>query len=662
MGSFLSILLMKPTTPQDPLKVEAQALRTEALFAKYQAERAKRIRADGVAQFQETEGIYRPFQEDVYAPPGSKRNGVESETTVLIVGGGYGGLVTAVNLRKEGVDDFLIVEKGADFGGTWYWNQYPGILYNPLSSSPTRSKEYTEIFMGETGVGCDVESLHYLPFLEETGYIPRDRFASGPEIREHVSRIVERWQLAEQAHLQTEITTIQWKEEKNGGRWHIYTRQGDHFRARFVVLATGTLHKPKLPGLKGIEEFQRDHFHSSRWNYDLTGGDATGGRMTQLATKTVGIIGTGASAVQLVPQLACDARKLYVFQRTPSSVTMRHTQPPDPAVIAALPPGWQRAQMNEFAQILQGNLLDEEVDCPALEGLEALTMRAVYAEAARIGVDLQAQPEKIEEVYRLLDFRLMERLRHLVDETVQDVETAEKLKPWYSFMCKRPAFHNDYLAAFNRPNVELVDTDGQGVSHLTATGVVALDQEYPVDLLIYSTGFEFEVGSNFHRRTGIRLVGAKGQTLDEKWEANPRGPSTLFGIHIRDFPNLFNIGPAQAGVTGNQLHNIYIAAEHIAAVVQTCLPTTTCSSFRIIEPTEEAEEEWGKQIETGREMRVAFAQTCPPGYYNKEGKPEEIPPRWGWYPPGIVAWEKVLKEWRDEGTMKGMEQRFADSV
>ncbi|PYH42428.1 flavin-containing monooxygenase [Aspergillus saccharolyticus JOP 1030-1] len=625
MGSFFSILSLFARAP-DPLQVEAQILRTDALAAKYQEERAKRLRTDGVAQFQETEGIYRPFQDDPWAPP-LQREPIECETTVLIVGGGYGGLVTAVNLCKQGVEDFWIIEKGADFGGTWYWNQYPGVT-------------------------CDVESTLYLPFLEETGYIPQERFASGPEIRGQVARIVAKWKLAAKTHLQTEITAMRWDECR--GQWLTRTTHDDHFSSRFVVLATGTLHKPKLPGLRGIEGFQRDHFHSGRWNYAVTGGDTTG-KMTQLASKTVGIIGTGASGVQLVPKLAQDAKKLYVFQRTPSSVAVRHTRPPDPAVIAALPPGWQRAQMNRFAEILQGTVVDEDVECSGTEGLDALTMREIHAEAARLGVDLQTHPNKLGEVYQLVDFRLMENLRTLVAETVQDQATAEKLKPWYAFMCKRPAFNNEYLAAFNRPNVELVDTNGQGVSHLTATGVVANGREYPVDLLVYSTGFEFEVGSNFHRRTGIHLVGAKGQTLDEKWASNPGGgPSTLFGIHIRDFPNLFTIDPAQAGVTANQLHNIYIAAEHIAPVVRTCLQTPGLS---IIEPTEEAEEEWGKQIEAGREMRLAFAQKCPPGYYNKEGKPEEIPARWGVYPPGIVAWEKVLREWREEGTMKGMERR-----
>lgn len=222
-------------------------------------------------------------------------------------------------------------------------------------------------------------------------------------------------------------------------------------------------------------------------------------------------------------------------------------------------------------------------------------------------------------------------------------------------MCKRPAFHNEYYAAFNRPNVELVDTDGKGVSHLTPTGVVVAGAEYTVDLLIYSTGFEFEVGSSFERRTGIKLVGRNGRTLDEKFASNtPPGPSTLFGIHTREFPNHFNIGPAQAGVTANQTHNIQIGAQHIAEVIKMVLEDP---ALQAVEPTAEAEENWSKQIEQGADMRQDFHKQCPPGYFNAEGKPKEIPLRWGVYPKGIVAWGKELKAWRDEGSMEGMEKR-----
>lgn len=592
----------------------------DAVTGKYKQEREKRLRPDGVKQFRETEGVLAAFKEDIWAPP-VVRDPIHAETKVLIIGGGFGGLVAGVNLIKQGVTDFLIVERGSDFGGTWYWNQYPGVT-------------------------CDVESLIYLPFLEETGYIPKDRYSYGPEIREQVERIVQKWDLRPKSCLQTEIISMEWDESIL--RWHVRTNRSDRFIAQFVVMATGTLHKPKLPAISGIENFQGDHFHSGRFDYRITGGDANN-PLVNLKDKTVGIIGTGASGVQLVPRIAQDAKKLYVFQRTPSTVTPRENWKNDPN--KSYSPGWQQDEMDLFASLMQGENIDRE--CTALEGLEALTVRTITKDAGATGIEVV--PEKMPELFRAADFKLMEKLREMIEETVHDRETAEKLKPWYAFMCKRPAFHNDFYDAFNRSNVELVDTDGQGVSHLTATSVVAAGQEYAVDLLIYSTGFEFEVGANLERRTGIKLVGRTGRTLDEKFANNsPPGPSTLFGIHTREFPNYFNIGPAQAGVTANQTHNIHIAAQHISEVVKSILDE---GDVQVIEPTAEAEEEWSKQIEQGAEMRLNFHKQCPPGYYNAEGKPEEIPVRWGAYPKGIVAWGKELKTWRDEGSMKGMEKR-----
>ncbi|RMZ71756.1 Pentalenolactone D synthase [Pyrenophora seminiperda CCB06] len=611
-----------PVSAIDPIEGGIADTKQEAVTAKYKEEREKRLRPDGVKQFRETEGELAAFKEDIWAPP-LERDAIHAETKVLVVGGGFGGLVAAVNLIKQDVTDFLIVERGSDFGGTWFWNQYPGVT-------------------------CDVESLIYLPFLEETGYIPKDRFSYGPEIREQVERIVQKWDLRPRSCLQTEITSIKWDESIL--RWQVRTNRSDHFVAQFVVMATGTLHKPKLPAISGIETFQRPHFHSGRFDYRVTGGDANS-PLVKLRDKTVGIIGTGASGVQLVPRIAQDAKKLYVFQRTPSTVTPRENWKNDTS--KEYPPGWQQDQMDLFANLMQGENIDRE--CTALEGLEPLTVRAITKDAEAAGV--KVGPETMAELFKAADFKLMEKLRKMVEDTVHDAETAEKLKPWYAFMCKRPAFHNAFYDAFNLPNVELIDTDGRGVSHLTATSVVANNHAYPVDLLIYSTGFEFEVGANLERRTGIQLIGRAGRTLDEKFAANtPPGPSTLFGIHTREFPNYFNIGPAQAGVTANQTHTIHIAAQHIAEVVR-CVLDQRHGAVQVIEPTAEAEEEWSKQIEQGAEMRLNFHKQCPPGYYNAEGKPEEIPVRWGAYPKGIVAWGEELKAWREEGSMRGMERR-----
>ncbi|KAL0941610.1 cyclohexanone monooxygenase [Colletotrichum truncatum] len=608
-----------------PLKT--MKINTAAIKAKYEEERAKR-NIIGVSQFKHAQGSNARFKSDVLKPT-ARRDPVTLKTSTLICGAGFAGLVTSVNLKQtHGIDDFVIIDKAGGFGGTWYWNQYPG-------------------------VACDVESYLYMPFLEETGYTPKQRFSYGPEIREQVGRIVKKWDLEPHAYFHTEITAMDW--DASIKRWHVYTNQQDHFIAQFVVLATGTFHEMKLPGLPGLETFQNPHFHSSRWDYNITGGSPTDWNLDKLADKTVGIIGTGASAVQLVPQLAKNAKKLYVFQRTPSSITWReNTATSDDPEISALvqQKGWQRARMDEFANILQGAITDH--DCSALEGLEALTVRALVREAQEAGATMR--PEEIPELLQMADFRLMETIRKKIENTVQDRATAESLKPWYPFMCKRPTFNNDYLAAFNNPNVELVDTGGQGVERLTSTAVVANGREYPVDILVYSTGFDYETDADFYHRTGIRLVGRSGRTIDEA-AADRRGPATLFGIHFREFPNLFNIGPAQSGVTANWTHTTYVAGEHIAAVIADLrrgkkLGESDC--VEAIEPTEEAVESWGKQVDEGHEMRLQFNSSCPPGYYNKQGQPEDISSRMAYYPKGIIEWQKVMREWREEGDLKGM--------
>ena len=492
----------------------------------------------------------------------------------------------------------------------------------------------------------------YLPFLEETGYTPKERFSYGPEIREQIARVVKQWDLIPHAYFHTEITAMDWDESLR--RWHVHTNQLDHFIAQFVVLATGTFHELKLPGLPGLESFEKPHFHSSRWNYDITGGSPTDWKLDKLADKTVGIIGTGASAVQLVPQLAKNAKKLYVFQRTPVSISLRENTPTrdDPAICAMVQKeGWQRARMDEFANILQGVITDR--DCSALEGVDVLTVRALVKEAEESGATLRM--EEIPKLLQMADFRVMEKIRNVIANTVRDQATAESLKPWYPFMCKRPAFSNDYLEAFNRPNVELVDTDGRGVTRLTQTSVVANEREYPVDLLVYSTGFDYETDADFYHRTGIRMVGTSGRTMDEA-VTERGGPATLFGIHFREFPNLLNIGPAQAGVTANWTQTTYVAGEHIAAVIAHVLRQKERGT-EVIEPLEETVENWGRQVEEGHEMRLQVNASCPPGYYNKQGRPQDISSRMAYYPKGIMEWQKVMREWREEGNMKGMETR-----
>jgi cyclohexanone monooxygenase len=447
----------------------------EALKARYKAERDKRLRAEGNAQYREIGGAFSHYADDPYVAPGFKRAALSDSVEVLVVGGGFGGLLAGARLREAGVTDIRIVEKGGDFGGTWYWNRYPG-------------------------AACDIESYIYLPLLEEVGYLPVEKYSRAPEILEYSRRIGRHFGLYENALFQTEVTGMRWDEAVS--RWIVSTNRGDAIGARFVVMANGPLHRPKLPGIPGVETFRNHSFHTSRWDYAYTGGDSNGG-LTGLHGKRVGIIGTGATAVQCVPHLGAWAEELFVFQRTPSSIDVRNNRPTDPEWAASLEPGWQQRRMDNFNTLVSGGFQAEDlVDDGWTDIIGNILLIARRKAAAG---------EKVEDpaaLMQLADFTKMEQVRARVDVEVKDPAKAEALKPWYNQFCKRPCFHDEYLATFNRPNVHLIDTKGRGVERITERGVVAGGREYELDCLIYATGFE--VGTEYTRRSGYELHGRTG--------------------------------------------------------------------------------------------------------------------------------------------------------
>ncbi|HZK99794.1 MAG TPA: NAD(P)/FAD-dependent oxidoreductase [Caulobacteraceae bacterium] len=585
----------------------------DALREKYRQERDKRLRADGNQQYQEIVGAFAHYLDDPYVEPGFTRAPLTDAIDVVVVGGGFGGLLAGARLREAGVRDIRIIEKGGDFGGTWYWNRYPG-------------------------AACDVESYVYLPLLEELGYVPVEKYSRAPEILEHSRAVGRHFGLYDNACFQTEVTAMRWDEADC--RWIVSTNRGDAMRARFVVMANGPLHRPKLPGIPGVEGFKGHSFHTSRWDYEYTGGDSSGG-LRGLAGKRVGIIGTGATAVQCVPHLAQSAEKLYIFQRTPSSIDRRDNRPTDPDWAASLEPGWQRRRMDNFNILVSGGFQDEDlVNDGWTDIIRNLLILARKPQNAGAG---DGDPSAIVE---LADFQKMEQIRARVESVVADQATAEALKPWYRQFCKRPCFHDEYLAAFNRPNVSLIDTGGKGVERITEHAVWANGQEYEIDCLIYATGFE--VGTEYTRRSGYELHGRGGVTLTRKWAD---GVQTLHGFHTRDFPNCFIVSHTQSGFTVNFPHMLDEQARHIAYIVGHCLET----QVRAVEVSEEAQAEWVKTIHALAVMREKFAAECTPGYYNNEGQPNPKAIQNGFYGAGPIAFVKVLEDWRAAGTLDGLE-------
>jgi cyclohexanone monooxygenase len=599
---------------QSPAPSSAPDVDPEALREKYRLERDKRIRADGNAQYIEIAGRFADYLRDPYVEQ-VDRAPLHDDVTVAIIGGGFAGLITAARLSQDGIDDFRILEKGGDFGGTWYWNRYPGAM-------------------------CDVESYVYLPLLEETNYVPSEKYVHAPEILEHCHRIATHFDLYRHACLSTEVTAVEWDGDRR--RWKVTTDRGDLMSARFLVMGNGPLHRPKLPGIPGIDSFEGHSFHTSRWDYEYTGGDSAG-NLEGLRNKRVGILGTGATAVQVVPHVAAAASQLYVFQRTPSSIDVRANRPTDTLWAAGLTPGWQKERMENFTQLTSGGVAQQDL---VMDGWTDIIGRLITR--LRDRDNPEAASGDLAAVLEQADFEKMEQIRSRVDDVVNDAATAEALKPWYRQFCKRPCFHDEYLQAFNSPNVTLVDTDGRGVDRVTSKGVVVGEREFELDCLIFATGFE--VGTHYTRRAGYDVTGVQGATLSDHWRDGMR---SVHGMHVHGFPNMFVLGHTQGGFTVNYPHLLDESSRHVCHIVRHALDHDVTT----LEATAEGEAQWLTTLaESARDFR-AFQEQCTPGYYNNEGQPAAGGFLGSSYGKGPMAFFQLLSDWRDDGTFAGLELR-----
>ncbi|TVS09007.1 MAG: NAD(P)/FAD-dependent oxidoreductase [Gammaproteobacteria bacterium] len=605
---------MSVTTPPSALR---KPIDKDALRRKYAEERAKRLRPDGNNQYLRLEGQLSHYLDDPYTPL-VERAPKTDHVTFAFIGGGFAGLVTGARLKEAGVDDVRIIEKGGDFGGTWYWNRYPGAQ-------------------------CDTAAFVYMPLLEETGHMPSEKYTHAPEILEHCQRIGKQYSLYDNALFHTEVKDLVWDDDQS--YWIVRTNRGDEFTAQFVGMGTGPLHVPKLPGIPGIMTFRGHSFHTSRWDYDYTGGDPSGAPLDKLADKRVAIIGTGATAVQCVPHLARACKKLYVCQRTPSSVDVRDNRPTDPEWFKEIAtPGWQQRWLENFTANQTGGMA--EVDL-VMDGWTDLSRR-IQARIAELPPE-ERTPEKMWEAFEDADFEKMEEIRMRVEAIVEDPQTAEPLKAWYRQLCKRPCFHDEYLQAFNEPSTMLIDTNGLGVERITENAVVVAGQTYEVDCIIYASGFE--VGTEHHHRAGFDMVGRGGMKLSDYWADGMR---TKHGTHVHGFPNAFIVQPTQgANLISNVPHNLTESGRTIAMIVKHALD----HGHDEVEVTRQSEEEWIQLLLTGA-GRMIGSQDCTPGYYNNEGQPLGPQARLAvGYPHGAMAFFKYLQAWRSNGSFDGLEFR-----
>ena len=597
----------------------------DALREKYAQERAKRLRPEGADQYLELEGEFAEFYEiDPYTTV-TARDPIVENAEVVILGGGFAGLLAGAYLKKAGVQGIRVIEMAGDFGGVWYWNRFPGIQ-------------------------CDNDAYCYIPMLEELGFMPSKKFADGAEIFQHCRNMGKHFGLYDGALFSTQVRELHW--DDSAKRWRISTDRGDQIAARFVVMAQGSYNRPKLPGIPGIQEYREagGHvFHSARWDYDYTGGDANGG-LDKLADKRVALVGTGATGIQLVPHLGRDAKELFVFQRTPSSVDERANTPTDPDWAAALQPGWQEERKRNFHNWspFVGVVFGEpDLVCDFWTELGRNLTARIAGSADPTAVTI----EQIMAFREEEDYKIMERLRRRIEAIVDDPDTAESLKPYYRFMCKRPCSSEQYLATFNRPNVTLVDVaESKGVERLTSRGIVANGIEYDVDCVIFASGFE--ISTEISRRYAIdRIVGRDGLSLFEYWKDRYQ---TLHGMTSRGFPNQFFMGFIQGGVSANTTAMFEQQAQHIAYIVAEAQNRGATT----VEPSKEGQDAW---VATVRELAIdnsAFELSCTPGYYNNEGRGGAVGNGsflGDFYSPGFYAFGELIAQWRAKGDLDGLE-------
>jgi len=517
----------------------------------------------GAADYMAMEGEFTRYLEDVYSAPPVPREALDDDCEVLVIGAGFGALLLWYRLMQAGITDVRFCEKGGDVGGTWYWNRYPGIA-------------------------CDVESYSYLPLLEEMGHIPAMKFASGFEILEYCQSMAERFGFYERCLFHTTVQQTTWDEA--AGRWIVKTDRGDAMRPRFVVLANGILTTPRLARIKGMETFKGESFHTSRWNYHI-----------DLAGKRVGIIGTGATAVQVVPEIAKIVKELYVFQRTPSSIDVRDQRATTPEEYATWPnePNWAVNRRERHAQISAGR--------SALQANDDFLSGKIASFKERKTFEKKLSPQEMIAAQLNSNFRIMEQIRARVDAIVKDPKTAEALKPYYPYGCKRPTFHDQYLPTFNLPHVHLVDTAPLGVKEINERGVVHDGVEYQLDVLIYATGFEWMGTGSFNM-----IRGREGRTLKQKWEAE--GTKTFLGMHSKGFPNLFIMNGPQGG--GGQFNFTRVSEMH-AEYIAWALKTIQARGARSIDVTQAAEDDYAQHC-ADMDLLSAPLRDCV-SYYNGDG-------------------------------------------
>ncbi|KAH7130024.1 monooxygenase [Dendryphion nanum] len=627
-------------------------MNTNQAHQRYDEERERRLRTDGIEQYIDLSVSDSKEVSEFLEDPWVGSEKVKDLKTLfpndrcklLILGAGWGGLQYAFQMIQKGMnaEDIRIVDIAAGFGGTWYWNRYPGLK-------------------------CDIESYCYIPLLEETGHVPSQRYASGEEIRLQSGYVAQKWGVADNAVFQTKAERMVWNEHVK--EWSVelaQKRKGEdvqtlRIQASFVATVNGVLNYPKIPDIAGLFTYKGDIFHSSRWNYAITGGSPAHPSLTKLEGKRVAIVGTGATAVQIVPHLAQWAEHLYVVQRTPAAVDHFEQRQTDPQWFrkeVASQPGWQRERHRNFHQ----HLTTEKQPATNLvnDGWTRAVGMVAIAGNQYGPKDPAGLPEYMKKLHDL-DLPRQDRIRRRVEEEVHDAAVAEKLKAWYPTWCKRPAFSDDYLTTFNRANVTLLDTDGKGLDRFGEDCIFIGDKSYTVDVVIFATGFRAPFTGSPAQKANMDIIGRQGVSMDEEWARN--GPSTQHGVMDHNFPNLFLSGPWQASNSPNYLFNVGILAKLAAHIWGEADCKAKGGGFAV-SPSAEAAEKWGACV-LMNSVPMAAIIGCTPGYFNVEGTLDRVPAeqqpllaRSGLWGNGIEDFVRIVNGWIKDNNLAGMEIQY----
>ncbi|MGW6173711.1 flavin-containing monooxygenase [Arthrobacter sp. NPDC055138] len=518
---------------------------------------------------------------------------------VLIVGAGWSGMLALHRLRSRGFSA-RVLEAAPEVGGTWYWNRYPGAR-------------------------CDVESIHYSYSFDDAlqqEWNWTERYASQSELLSYARHVADRFDLRRDIQFNTKISSAVFNEDLN--QWTLHTDNGERYTSKFCILATGVLSTPKVLDLPGLENFGGTVLNTFDWPEEPV--DFTG--------KSVAVLGTGSSGIQAIPEIAKTAEQLYVLQRTPSFSLPAHNRPLTPEELDAVKAGY--SQLREASRNAIGGIALEETGKSAFEVSEAERteiFEQVYAEG---------QPFKFQGLFtdqmtdRKANATAADFVARKIAERVEDPETAAALTPsGYPIATRRLCIDTGYYETFNRENVTLVNLLKEPVTGVTGKGIATAERTYEVDYLVLATGFDAVTGSF----TRIDVRGRGGQSLKEKWG---QAVSSYLGLAVHGFPNLFTItGPLSPSV----LSNMMVSIEHHVDWISDCLAYLEQNDIDQIEPTEEAEREWGRHTTEVANFTL-FPQSG--SWYtgaNIDGKPSQVLP----YVGGVHNYRQITQEIADDG-------------